>query len=273
MAAPLLAGVPDARDIVRRSIERDPSFSRLRDYTFHERSIERSLDSSRRVVSTKSEVREVLILFGEPYGRLIEKDGKALTPEEDRKEQEKLDKFTAKRQKESERQRQERLAEMEKRRKRGFEFLQEILDAYDFRIAGEDQIDSNAVWAIAATPRAGYKPRNFRSKFLAKVNGIFWIDRESYDWVKVQAEVMDTVSFGFGLARIHKGTTIEVCQSRNAVGVWLPKSVVLRFSARMALVKKLTGETEVTFDNYRRFQAESRVVSAQESLPSDVPGR
>ena len=110
------SAVPDAREIVQRSIERDPSFGRLRDYAFHERAVERMMDSERRVTSTNSEVREVLILFGEPYGRLIEKDGKGLTPEQQRKEQEKLDKFTADRQKESERKRKERLAEMEKRR-------------------------------------------------------------------------------------------------------------------------------------------------------------
>jgi hypothetical protein len=266
-AAHVLTATPNAREIVQRSIERDPSFSRLRDYTFHERSVERSLDSDGQVTSTKSEVHEVLILFGEPYGRLIEKDGKPLPPDQERKEQEKLDKFTAKRQKESERERQERLEEIEKRRKRGFEFLREILDAYDFQIAGEDQIERHPVWVVAATPRPGYKPKNFRTKFLTKLTGTFWIEKDSYEWMRVQAEVVDTASFGLGLARLHKGSTVEIRQSRDGSGAWLPKSVVFRFSARLALVKKLTGETEITFDNYRRFQTDSRVLSAEELPP------
>jgi hypothetical protein len=44
--------------------------------------------------------------------------------------------------------------------------------------------------------------------------------------------------------------------------VWLPKRIEAKASARLALVKKYRIESDTSFSNYRKFQVESRVVSA-----------
>jgi hypothetical protein len=51
-------------------------------------------------------------------------------------------------------------------------------------------------------------------------------------------------------------------QARVNQEVWLPKSVTIRASARLMLIKGLRREVIVTFSDYKKFQVDSRVVSA-----------
>ena len=46
--------------------------------------------------------------------------------------------------------------------------------------------------------------------------------------------------------------------------LWVPKSVALKASARLVLLKKVNVEQEITFSDYRKFQTDSRVVSTGE---------
>ena len=43
--------------------------------------------------------------------------------------------------------------------------------------------------------------------------------------------------------------------------VWLPKAIRITGSARVLLVKGFRGEIEIGYSNYKKFTAESRVVS------------
>ena len=108
------------------------------------------------------------MLDGEPYRRMLERNGQPLSPAEQRKEQEKLDKNVARLAHETPEQKQQRLAEYEKRRRKEREFLREIPDAYDFRIEGDAQVDGHDVWVIAGTPKAGYHARGQGCQGLAR---------------------------------------------------------------------------------------------------------
>ena len=46
--------------------------------------------------------------------------------------------------------------------------------------------------------------------------------------------------------------------------IWLPKRIEAKVDARVALLKKLRTEAEVNYSEYRKFQTESRIVSASE---------
>jgi hypothetical protein len=43
----------------------------------------------------------------------------------------------------------------------------------------------------------------------------------------------------------------------------LPKRELVQGAARLGLLKKLVGEEETTWNNYRKFQVDSRVVATQ----------
>ena len=93
-----LPATNDPKEIVRRAMEMDQrNFELARNYTYQERRVIRMLDKHGKEKHQQIETFDWTILYGEPYSRLIEKDDKPLNAKEERKEQEKVDKFIAKR--------------------------------------------------------------------------------------------------------------------------------------------------------------------------------
>ena len=81
------------RDIVLRSAELDQRDLELaRNYAYVARTEQRRLNSSGKTTSIEIETHEVLILYGSPYRRLIAKNDKPLTADQQRNEQKKIDK-------------------------------------------------------------------------------------------------------------------------------------------------------------------------------------
>jgi len=262
-AACTLTAAQDPREIVRRSVQlMGHNLAIARNYTFLERSETRELDSDAHVKSRKIMLYDVTLLEGSPYRRLVGKDDHGLSPEEERIEQKKLADSIAQRQKETPAERARRIADWEKKRQREREPLGEVPDAFNFRIAGEAQIDGRDAWVIEGTPRPGYHARSSLAKLFPKFRGKLWIDKADYQWVKTEAEVTDNISWGLFVARLSKGARLDVQMTRVNDEVWLPKHIEAKVSARVALVKKYRIEADTSFSNYRKFQVDSRVVAA-----------
>jgi len=257
---------PDPADIVRRSIAgENENAKRSRNYTFLQRTEDRDLDSKGQVRSKKSKTHDVTLLEGSAYRRLIERDDHPLSPEEEKLEQAKLRQSIEDRRHETEAQRAKRLAEYDKRPGRNRGMLNEVPNAFDFRLRGEELIGSRPVYVIDARPRAGYRPRNSQARlFLPKLQATLWIDKADLSWVRLHAEVVDTVSVGLFLLRLSKGARLEIEQRRVNEEVWLPEKVLMSASARVGLVKRLNVQQEMTFRNFRKFQSDSQVVSGSE---------
>jgi hypothetical protein len=254
----------DARQIVARSVELDQSnWQRMKDYTWIARQTDRLLDSSGQVKSQKIEEWETVVIYGEPHRRMLQRNGKALSAEDQRKEQEKLDAAVAKRERETPQQRARREADFEHEREKDREFLREVPDLFDFKLLGEEKIDGHDVWVISATPKPDAHPKHGDAKPLLKVEAKVWIDKQEYQWVRLEAETTATISFGLFIARLSPGATLIFEQERVNDDVWLPKREVVRGAARLGLVKKLAGEEEITWNNYRKFQVDSKVVATE----------
>jgi hypothetical protein len=254
----------DAREIVRKSVELDQvNWLRMKDYTWIAHETERNIDSHGGVKSVKTETWETLVLYGQPHRRILERDSKPLPPDEQRKEQAKLDKLAAKLGNETPEQRQRRLTEYETRRQKDREFLQEVTDLYDFHLEGEEQVDGHAAWVVSATPKPGYQPKHRDAKPLLKIRGKIWIDKAEYQWVRLEAETTDTISYGLFIARLNPGAKLVFEQTRVNDEIWLPKRESVAGSGRLGLVKKIAMQQELVWSNYRKFQVESKVVSTQ----------
>jgi hypothetical protein len=254
----------DPREIVRKSVELDQAdWARMKDYTWIARETDRSLDSRGNVKSEKTDEWETVVLYGEPHHRMLERDGKPLSADDQRKEQQKLDKAVAKLERETPEQRARREAAYEKEREKDREFLREVPDIFDFKLLGDQKIDGHDVWMISATPKPGYQPKHGDAKPLLKVRAKMWIDKAEYQWVRLEAETTATISFGLFIARLNPGAKLIFEQTRVNDEVWLPKREIISGAGRVGLVKKLAGEQETTWNNYRKFQVDSKVVAVE----------
>ncbi len=256
------AWAQDPRDLVRRSIAQDQlDWVRMKDYTWQAHSVEKHLDSHGKVESTKREAWETLILDGEPYRRTLERDGKALNPEEQRSEQKRLDREARRLSSETPAERQRRLEDAEKRRRREFAFLSEIPDLFDLHFEGDTTVDGRSVWVVSGAPRPGAKAKSGDAKMLLKLRGRMWIDKVTYQWARVEAETTGTISWGLFLARLNSGARMVFEQTEVNSELWLPKHLILSGSGRVGLVKRLAEDQEIEWSNYRKFSVESKIVT------------
>lgn len=267
--ATLLLRAQDPLDIVRKSVDRDQTdFEQSKDYTYIERARFTERDSKGKPKRTESVVSEVMFFYGERYEKRLEKDGKPLSDKDQRKEKERLDKFLADRGSQSEKERRKRQQKFEDERRRSREFGREIPEAYHFRLLGEETIEGHSTWVIEALPKPGFKPKVPRAGMLSKFKGKLWISQADYRWVKLEAEAVDTVSWGLFLARLSKGSRVAIAQTRVNNEVWMPKSVNVKLDARLALLKRMQGDVEVTYDSFRKFSTESKILNTGE-LPDE----
>jgi len=82
--------------------------------------------------------------------------------------------------------------------------------------------------------------------------------------VKLDAECIDTVSLGWFIARIHKGSRVLIEQTRVNNEVWLPKSVALKLDARI-LLKGFNLEEDVSYRDYKKFRTATKITPAAEA--------
>jgi hypothetical protein len=252
------------RDLLRRAEEKDlENEKRLRDYTYIEREELHKLDGHggkpAKVKKIESRTWEILEIYGEPVARVTAKDDKTLSADEAKKEDDKIQKIIDKRQNESEDDRRKRLEKEEKGREEDRKFVREIADAFNFRLLGSEALDGRDAWVLEGEPRPGYQPKSRDARMLSKFKGRIWIDKAEAQWVKLDITAIDTISIGFVLARIHKGTHILFEQTRVNDEVWLPKQVEIHLNARVALLKAYDEDIELTFHDYRKFRTDTKM--------------
>jgi len=233
---------------------------RLRDYTYVERDEEHKLDGKGQVKSAETKTFDVMEIYGEQVQRLIQKNDKDLDAKEAAKEEQKIQKIVDKRKNESEEARTKRAKKEEKEREDGRKFVLEVADAYNFHLVGTESLDGREAWVIDAEPRPGYEPHMKEAKFLPKFRGRVWIDKTEGQWSKMDVECIDTVSLGWFLARIHKGSRIVFEQTRVNDEVWLPKHIAIKVDVRLALLKNFDVEEDQTYRDYKKFRATTRLV-------------
>jgi hypothetical protein len=245
------------RDIVVKSVSADNDNIKIAShYTFREHDVEKEFDSAGRTKTTKKTTQEFLFLGGKPFEHLIEKDDKPLPPDQEKKEQAKLDKATAEASRLTDAAREKRLADFERQQQKDREILKLIPDAYDFKLLGDGQLAGRNCWMILADPKPGYHGKY--ASILKNMKGKIWIDQADYQWVRLEAVALNDVSFGWFIARLSKGSSLVYELSRVNNEVWLPKLVTAKVNGR-ALVKHFNVEQEITFSDYRKYQASSRM--------------
>lgn len=240
---------------------------RLRDYTYIERDTQNNLDGKGQTKSTEVKTYEILQIYGEQVQRLIAKDDKPLDAKDAAKEEEKIQKIIDKRKNESEEQRKKREEKEQKDREDGRKFTKEVADAYNFKLVGTESVGGREAWVIEGEPRPGFEPHMKYANMLPKFHGRVWIDKDDLQLSKLDVEALDTVSFGWVVARIHKGTRFMLEQTRVNNEVWLPSHITFKFDARVALLKGYRVAGEQTFSDYKKFEATGKIVGYSGNLP------
>lgn len=268
----LLAAIPDRLtdpvEIVKRLATADRrSRELLNQYTFVMHSRQREFDDKGNLKKSESETSDVFYLYGRRYRRLTHKNGKPLEGREAEEEEKKFQRELAKRERESDEARAKLAREDAKQREELRKLVDEIIKAYHLTLEGIDNLGGRDAYRIAAEPRKDYRRLTLPYSILSRLRGKMWIDTAEFQMVKVEAEVIETVSFGLIIARALPGTTLYFQQNRVNSEIWLPKRAGLQVDARFGLMKRVRFENETEWSNYRKFSTDSQIVDVAETAP------
>jgi hypothetical protein len=250
---------------VQRAVALDHNNApQIRDFTYRQRLLERQYDSSGKLKTTTIRTWEISFMEGSPYRRLVARNDQPLSPDEQKFEDDRM-RFTAdQRRKESKSERDKRIGEWERRQQKQREPVLEVPDAFDLRLAGEETVGGAPAYVIDATPKPGYKPKSSSGPYLPKMKARFWIAKKDFQWLKLEAETLDTISFGGILIRLAKGSNLSMEQARVDDALCLPNRFVIHASARVALFKFYRTDMEYTLSDFHRSSGEPRKTESGE---------
>jgi len=244
-----LSIVPDARKIVGASIAAtDRSWRARIHYTYMERDEDRRLDSAGRVKSEDVDFSTIIFVNGVPFEQLVKHNGLPPSAEEQKKQKEKLNKLKRETP-------EERAARLHQEEEDNTSLIREVPRAFDFQLIGEEIVNDRPAYVLQATPHRGYRPRGKYGKMFAKVQGKLWVDKQDFGWVKVDGQVIQPFSIGLFLARVLPGSHITMEQTRVGDGIWIPKRIEMRASAKIFFIKSLIIDRILTYSDYRLAQS------------------
>jgi hypothetical protein len=238
------ANVVDARQIVGLSVAAAERSWQARDhYNYTERDDDRRLDSLGQVKSENVDVIKMILVNGARFEQLIEHNGQLPSAKEQEKSAEDLDKL-----------KHETPAEQTARVRKDQEnrsFLRDLLEAFDFQLIGEEVVDGRPAYVLQATPHPGYHAHGKFDKIFSRVEGKLWVDKQDFGWIKVDGQVTQSFSMGLFVARVQHGSRIILEQTCVGDGVWVPRRLEMRASARILFLKSLDIDRILTYSDYR----------------------
>jgi len=194
-----------------------------------------------------TETSRVNTILGTPYERLIARNGKPLSDDAEKREDEKYQKMLFNRRNELKSAHDNRVRKWKEETR----FLEEAPDAFNFKFLPETTIDGRPTYVVECTPKAGFQPREERSKMFTKIKATAWVDKQELRIVKIEADTMDSVSIGWVLARIGRGTHMEMEQMRLGDSYWVLKTLSIEGRAKILMVDNRNLDEKVTYSDYK----------------------
>jgi hypothetical protein len=251
--APAAPTLPDAAQIVKKSVAANDADWRMQPkYIHEERDVELKVDSEGKVVSKKEKAYRVQMIDGSQYNTLIAINGEPLSSEQKSEEESKLKAEIAKRATQSSSERTARIQKYKKDRDEEHLLLQQMTQAFTFKLAGEEKIDGRDCYVLDATPDPGYQPPVTKARVLTGMKGRMWIEKVGYHWARVKAEVFRSVEFGLFLAKVSPGTEFQLDQAPVEGSIWMPSHFSQRVNAKVLGIYSIRSAHEEYYSNYQR---------------------
>jgi hypothetical protein len=233
-------------------------------YTFTMQEINKRLDKNGAVKKTETRTYEIYpsLEEDETYQRLISENGVPVDPkkirEQDRKYNKKAHERARKLARDQRSDHERRLAKEAEELGKEKEVLDDLFALFEFVILRREILDGHSAILIQFAPNRQFRPKTDNGKLLKKFRGTALISETDCQVIHVEAELIDTVSIGFGLiARIHKGSRFVFTRKKINNEIWLPAEFHFVGSIRALLFKHLRIESIRRFSDYEKFTVSS----------------
>jgi hypothetical protein len=219
------------------------------------------------------QVRDVIEGKDGTVARLILKDGKALTPEEDKAERERLNDMIASpggfakhvKNTESEKGMADKLVPL---------MADAMINTY---APGQPQSGRNGgalEIVLDYKPNPKWNPPNTEAQALTGLEGRVWIDAKTRYVVRMEGTIFRGVNFGWGmLAHIYPGGKLVMNQTNVGSNRWIFTDFSMQLSVRALMVKRLDIHSTAKSSNYQTLGPMSYQDAIRLLLATPLPDR
>ena len=257
--APLGSPLPDIRALLKELQANEDRVEALLDtYSYIQKITSREVDKNGVLQEKSSETYQLSFYKGYRIRRLIEKNGKPLSTDDQADEDKKAAKQAAEIEKKiAEKEKDPKSADSseEDRKISVAEMLRasRLLNPRRERFRGRDVI----VFDFEPNPDFDYKNAKSMLKFFGKIAGVMWIDEQDKQVARIDAHLADSFNIGGGvLAKLKKGSSFTLDQDRINDEIWLPSAADINLSVRVLMVKGIDLNEVVRSYDYRKFTTE-----------------
>lgn len=246
------------RRVVRKGLNDDEGGPR---YMFRLRRISKDRSTTKDIVETPQGL----------VARLVSVNGRPLTAEEERAEEEKLEsivhdpEFQAARKKEQD--------EDEERVKR---LVRALPDAFLYEYQGREPGTTGMLLRLSFQPNPAFDPPHRETEVYRGMRGKLWIDAGAERMLRMEGELFRRVNFGWGiLGHLDPGGRFVVTQTPLAEGRWEINRIRLRVTGTVLFFKKIDVDLLQVLDQFERVPADLSLAQAVKLLrarPAMVAG-
>ncbi len=142
--------------------------------------------------------------------------------------------------------------------------IDDLFGVYDIQMLGREDIAGHAAVLVSFKPRSSYKPQTRQGEILKHVAGRAWVSEDDHQLARVDAEVIDDVSIGFGiLAKLKKGTRIVAERQKFNDEIWLPSRTEVSLAARV-IFKGYNLRQIVEYSEHKKFSVDTKLNFSEE---------
>ena len=209
--------LPEPSEVTQRMIERSQKVAQVDQgpqYTYQKRSLLQRLDAVGTPLKSEEKLYQVTLIGGFPFRRLVRIQGRELSSEELRIEDEKEAKF-----------RQRFMSVDPKKlvaRKEGV-VTPELLDRYQFVVEKRVVLSNRATLVLTFKPKEGNLPSSaIEDKVLNRMTGRLWIDERDAEIAKLEVSLAEPIFLGwFGLLGSLTQCDMTLERQRMPDGAWI----------------------------------------------------
>ncbi len=252
------APLPNPTEFMREVHENQKQIDLIRkNYTFTRDETGIAMDDKGKTKEKEVNTYEVFFLGGEEVDRQTAKDGKPLSDQEKKKEDERIDKIYKK----YEEKKQVGASDTPKKdEEEGEVGIEHFLSASEFVNPRRERFHGREMIVLDFRPLPGFKPKNLHERLVQTLTGVVWIDENAKEVVRLEARTNDNFKVGGGIVvSLQRGMYIALEQEFVRDEVWLPSSAEIHFAARALLFVHLKGDVIERFSNYKKFGSDIQI--------------
>ncbi|HVJ07702.1 MAG TPA: hypothetical protein VM554_04920 [Acidisarcina sp.] len=176
-----------------------------------------------------------------PISRILKRNGKPLTADEQRLEEERLTRLL------KDRVERARVKQHYQEDEDRLERLMKLMpDAFLFEFDGMD----GGLERLKFRPNPAFNPPTYEARIFHALGGTLWIDTQQKRLVHLKGSILDRVDFGYGLlGHVEKGGTFELKRQQVSETHWKSALIDVHVTGRVIFFKTVSkSQTEIRSD-------------------------